>query len=313
MKAIFIFILILPLHLYGAQANDAVIDTVTVGTASGIYFDNSTITMTTIDAGTSPPDYVQDFFSNVTNNKLLEMLFQTTPALVDGFGNSIPLMYSITSISTGVTTSVLDNTWITIIPNGNPAYRGGASSSAYLTISTGPVPSTQAAGTYSTGPIAVDVVLGGNPSTAIGYLTIDTVVNEFIVIGFIDTSAYITGTKFIGNDIDFGLMEPSTTPTPITRDVYVHTNKDSDIQITFSNTPPLLSSVDGITTIPVTYSYTLNSTTADVVAGLPFIASNGINDGTASVGSIIFTPDTLTSVQPTGAYSATVNVVISAM
>lgn len=316
MKAIYIFVFFwtLSFNLYAAPATGtAVVATHTVSSSTGIYFENSTITMTSIDAGTTPPDYTQDLYSAVSNRKLLELLLQTTPVLTDGFGNTIPLTYSFTSIATGATTSILDNTWIDIIPNGNPSFRDGVTSPGYIVISTGPVPSTQAAGSYSTGPIAVDVRLDGKPSTAIGYLSINTIVNEFIVIGFIDTSAYITGIKFVGNDIDFGLMNKGETPLPITRDVFVHTNKNADIQIAFSNTPALLSSVDGVSTINVNYSYTLNATTANIVAGVPFIASSGINDGTTSVGSITFTPDTLTSTQAAGAYSTTVNVVVSAM
>ena len=314
MKTIFLFLSISFLHLYAAPpTNKAIVATHTLSSPSGIYFDNSTVTMTPIAPGTTPLDITQDIYSNVSNNKLLKFLLQTTPDLIDGLGNSIPLTYSYVSVANGTTTSILDNTWIEIIPNGNPSFRDGVTSPGYLTLSTGAIPDTQVAGSYSTGPIAVDVMLDGQPSTAIGYLTINALVEEFIVIGFVDTSTYTSGVMFLGNDIDFGLMAPATTPTPITRDVYVHTNTDADIQITFSNTPPLLSSADGVSTIPVTYSYTLNSITADVIAGDPFIASNGINDGTLSVGSITFTPDSLTSTTPSGAYSATVNVVVAAM
>ena len=314
MKTILLFFCLSFLHLYAAPpSNNAVVATHTLSTASGIYFDNSTVIMTPIAPGTTPLDFTQDLFSFTTNNRKLEFLFQTTPALVDGFGNSIPLTYSYVSVANGTTTSVLDNTWIEIIAQGNPSFRDGVSSPGYLTLSTGAISPTQVAGSYSTGPIAVDVMLDGVSSTAIGYLTINALVEEFIVIGFVDTSAYTSGVMFVGNDIDFGLIAPSTTPAPITRDVYVHTNKDTDIQVTFSNTPPLLSTVDGISTIPVTYSYTLNSVTANVTAGVPFVASNGINDGTTSVGSITFTPDAVTSTQSSGAYSATVNVVVSAM
>ena len=314
MKTILLILSISFLHLYAAPpTGNAVVATHTLSAAPGTYFDNSTVTMTPIAPGTTPLDFTQDVFAFVTNNKGLDFLMQTTPALVDGFGNSIPLTYSFTSINSGTTTTILDNTWVNIVPNGSPSYRDGVASPGYLTLSTGAIPQTQVAGSYSTGPIAVDVMLDGNPSTAIGYLTINVNVEEFTIIGFVDTSAYTTGTLFVGNDIDFGLMTPATAPTPITRDVYVHTNVDSDIQITFSNTPPLLSTVDGSSTIPVTYSYTLNSITADVAAGVPFVASNGINDGTTSVGSITFTPDALTSTQPAGAYSATVNVVVAAM
>lgn len=314
MKTILLLLCISFLSLYAAApSGNAVVATHTLTSAPGTYFDNSTITMTPIAPGTTPLDFTQDIFAFVSNNKQLQFLLQTTPTLIDGFGNSIPLTYSYTSIANGTTTSILDNTWIEVIPNGTPSYRDGATTPGYLTLSTGVISPTQVAGSYSTGPIAVDVTLDGNPSTAIGYLTINALVEEFIVIGFVDTSAYTTGVLFVGNDIDFGLMAPSTTPAPITRDVYVHTNTDANIAITFSNTPPLLSSVDGVSTIPVTYSYTLNSITANVTAGVPFVASNGINDGTLSVGSITFTPDTLTSTKPSGAYSATVNVVVAAM
>ena len=313
MKTILFFLSISFLNLYAAPAGNAVVATHTLSTASGIYFDNSTVTMTPLAPGTTPLDFTQDIYSLTTNNRTLEFMLQTTPALVDGLGNSIPLTYSYTSVANGTTTTILDNTWIEIIPNGNPSYRDGVASPGYLVLSTGAISPTQVAGSYSTGPIAVDVSLDGKPSTAIGYLTINAVVDEFIVIGFIDTSIYTSGVMFVGNDIDFGLMIPASTPAPIIRDIYVHTNKDTDIQITFSNTPALLSSVDGVSTIPVTYSYTLNSVTSNVTAGVPFIASNGINDGTTSVGSITFTPDAVTSTQTSGAYSATVNVVVSAM
>jgi len=314
MKTIFILFFTLLLNLNAAPpTNYAAVATYTLSSSTGIYFQNSTVNMTAISAGTTPLDFVQDIFSYTTNNRKLEILFQNTPALTDGFGNSIPITYSFTSIGSGTTTSILDNTWIEVIANGNPSYRDGITSPGYITISTGAVSSTQTAGTYSTGPIAVDIVLDSKPSTAIGYLTINVVVGEFIVIGLADTSSYISGTKFIGNDIDFGLMNPGDTPAAITRDLYVHTNKDSNIQITFSNTPELLSNVDGVSTIPVTYSYMLNSVSANIVAGLPFIASNGINDGTSSVGSITFTPDSLSNNQVSGAYSATVNIVVSAM
>lgn len=313
MKTIFLFLYVSFLHLYAAPPGNVVVATHTLSSASGIYFDNSTVTMTPLAPGSTPLDFTQDLFSFATNNQKLDILLQTTPALVDGFGNSIPLTYSYTSVATGTTTSILDNTWVEIIPNGNPSYRDGVTTPGYLTLSTGPIPSTQAAGYYSTGPIAVDVTLDGKPSTAIGYLTINALVEEFTIIGFVDTSAYTSGVLFVGNDIDFGLITPGTTPAPITRDVYVHTNKDTDIQITFSNTPPLLSTVDGVSTIPVTYSYTLNSVTANVTAGVPFVASNGINDGTVSVGSITFTPDAVTNTQASGAYAATVNVVVAAM
>ena len=314
MKTIFLFLCISFLNLYAAApAGSAIIATHTVSSGSGIYFDNSTVTMTPIAPGTTPLDFTQDVFSYVSNNRSLEFLLQTTPVLTDGFGNSIPLTYSYTSVANGTTTSILDNTWMEIIPLGTPSYRDGATTPGYLTLSTGAISPTQVAGSYSAGPIAVDVMLDGKVSTAIGYLTINALVEEFIIIGFVDTSAYTSGIMFVGNDIDFGLMAPATTPAPITRDVYVHTNTDADIQITFSNTPPLLSSADGVSTIPVTYSYTLNSILGNVTAGVPFIASNGINDGTLSVGSITFTPDALTSTTPSGAYSATVNVVVAAM
>ena len=314
MKSLFMLFCIYILNINAAPATgDAVVATHTLSASSGIYFDSSTINMTAINAGTTPLDQTYDIFSYVTNNRQLEFLLQNTPALVDGFGNSIPITYSFTSVVSGTTTSILDNTWISIVPNGTPSYRDGIISPGYITISTGPVSSTQVAGSYSTGPIAVDVTLDSKPSTAIGYLTINAVVNEFIVIGLINTSAYTAGIKFIGNDIDFGLMTPGEAPAAITRDVYVHTNRDSNIQITFSNTPNLLSNVDGVSTIPVTYSYTLNSTSANIVAGVPFVASNGVNDGTTSVGSITFTPDALTNNQASGAYSATLNVVVSAM
>ncbi len=314
MKTLFILLCMLFFNLHAAPpTNYAVVATYTLSSASGIYFQNSTVSMTPISAGTTPVDFTQDIYSYVTNNRQLQFLFQNTPALTDGFGNSIPITYSFTSAGSGTTTSILDNNWIEIIANGNPSYRDGLVSPGYITISTGTVSSTQVAGYYSTGPIAIDVALDSQSSTAIGYLTINAVVGEFIVIGFADTSSYISGVKFIGNDIDFGLMNAGETPAAITKDVYVHTNRDSNIQITFSNTPELLSDIDGVSTIPVTYSYTLNSISTNIVAGVPFIASNGINDGTTSVGSITFTPDSLTNNQASGAYSATVNVVVSAM
>ena len=313
MKTILLILSISFLHLYAAPSNNAVVATHTLSTASGIYFDNSTMTMTPIAPGTTPLDFTQDIFAFTTRNKLLQAMLVSAAPLVDGFGNSIPFTVSYTSIASGTTSTVLDSTWIMIVANGEPSYRDGVQSPGYLTISTGAISPTQVAGSYSTGPMAVDVKIDGVASTAIGYLTINVNVEEFTVIGFVDTSVYTSGVMFVGNDIDFGLIAPATTPTPITRDVYVHTNKDSDIQITFSNTPPLLSSVDGTSTIPVTYSYTLNSMTADVVAGTPFIASNGINDGTVSVGSITFTPDAVSDTQTSGAYIATVNVVVAAM
>lgn len=296
-----------------AAAGNVVVSTSTVSSSTGIYFESATLTMPSMIAGTTPVDYIIDLYDAGDNKKALEFRFVTTPALSDGFGNTIPLTYTFVSIANGSTTSVLDNTWVEIINTGNPSYRDGLTSPGYLTIATAALPTTQASGSYTTGPIAVDIALDGYTSTVMGYLTLNAVVEEFVVIGFTDTSAETTGVRFIGNDIDFGSMEPGVTPAPITRDVYVHTNRDSDIQITFSNTPALLSSVDGTSTIPVNYSYTLNSVSANVVAGSPIVAHSGASDGTTSVGSITFAPDALTDMQAIGAYSATVNVVVSAM
>ena len=301
-------------HVDAAPAtDDAALGISTTSAVTGIYFETATRTMPDMQAGITPADYNMDLFLWTSRNKLTEFLLQTTPVLSDGLGNTIPLVYSYTSIASGTTISILNNTWITLVPNGDPSHRDGVTSPGFITISTGPIPANQIAGTYTTGAIPVDVIMNGLTSTAPGFITLNTTVTEFIVIGFADTSADSGGIKFVGEDILFGSLTPGVAITPITKDVFVHTNRDADIQITFADTPPLLSAVDGTTTLPVTYSYSLNSVSANVTAGVPFVAFSGANDGTTSVGSITFAPDTPTMLQTSGGYSATVNVVVSAM
>ncbi len=304
----------LTIQLWAPPAsNDAVISTNTVSTTTGIYFESGTVTLTDIQAGTTPVDFTIDLFSWTSRNRALDILFQTTPALSDGLGHTIPLVYSFTSMATGTTTSILDNTWINVIPNGNPSFRDGITSPGFITISFAPIPGDQAEGSYTTGAIPVDVRFNNTGPTVAGFLTLNATVVEFIVIGFADTSADTSGIKFVGADIDFGTLTPGVAVTPITQDVYVHTNRNSDIQITFADTPALLSTVDGVTTLPVTYTYSLNAVSDTVTPGVPFVAFSGANDGTTSVGTITFAPDTPDTSHVAGSYAATVNVVVSAM
>ncbi len=300
--------------LWAAKPTDlAIIGTAPISASTGIYFESATLTMPQMQAGVLPADFTIDLYSKVGNNAKLELKLQTTPDLTDGLGHTIPLTYSFTSLASGMTVSLLDNSWVEVIPNGNPSYRDGVSSPGFITISSAVLSTNQAAGSYTTGPIAVDVAIDSLPSTAIGYLTLNATVAEFIIVGFSDTSLETVGTKFIGETIDFGTLIPGVPVTPITKDLFIHTNLDTDIQITFANTEPLISAAAGSSPIPVTYSYSLNGITSTIVAGTPIVAYSGSNDGTASVGTITFAPDTPQNDQTTGAYTATINVVVSAM
>lgn len=294
------------------NAVDAIIGTTTVSANTGIYFISSTINMPDMTAGTTPLDYNIDLYSYTSKNKKLELLLQTTPALSDGQGHSIPLNYTFTPIG-GTATALLSNVFSQILSNGSPSYRDGVTTPGFLGISTAALPTNQVSGFYTTGAIPVDIRMDGTTSTALGYLTLNVSVVEFIVIGFADTSADSSGVKFIGENIDFGSLVLDTPVTPISKDVFVHTNRDAAIQITFATTPPLLSTVDGVSTLPVTYSYSLNAVTDVITAGVPFVAFNGANSGTTSVGTITFAPDTPTTAQIAGTYAATINVVVSAM
>ena len=308
----FLAILISTSLLFAPPANDAVISTNTVSTTTGIYYETSSVVMSELQSGTTPIDFVIDLYSWSSRNKAVDLLFQTTPVLSDGLGHTIPMTYSFTPTG-GTVIPIVANNWFNVLSNGSPSYRDGMTSPGFISLSIGPIPDNQVAGDYSASLIPIDVQMDGITSAASGFLSINTTVGAFIVIGFADTSLDKLGVKFVGEAIDFGSLTPYVPVPPITKNVFVHTNRNTDIQLTFQNTPALLSTVDVTSTLPITYTYNLDASSGVITAGVPFVAVSGPSDGATNVGSITFAPDTPTTNQSAGGYTATVNIVVSAL
>lgn len=281
----------------------------------GIYFTGGTVPLTAYQAGTTPAVFSMPIYVNCNINKDVAGKFLTLPQLSDGLGNNIPITYSYTSVPTGIEVAITAATWVEILPNGEPQLRDGASVVGYINIIAPALPITQISGSYTTGAISADIAVDAQtiPSTQLASITLNGSVDEFIILGFADTSLLGAGVYFVGDIIDFGILVAGSTPPPISKNLFVHTNKNANIQVTFMDTPPLLSTVDGVSTIGMNYSYNLNSVAADVIAGVPIVAVNGVSSGTASVGTITFSPNALPGSQIEGAYTATVSVTVSAM
>ena len=306
-----LFVFALPMQ---AKVTECIAAGQPVAPTSGIYFIGGTVPLPAYQAGTTPAVFSMPVYIYCNINKDVAGMFTTLPSLADGNGNTIPITYSYTSIPSGTEVPIAANTWVEILPNGEPQLRDGATIVGYINIIAPALPITQVSGSYTTGAISADIALDAQtiPSTQLGSVTLNGSVDEFIIMGFADTSLLGTGVYFVGEIIDFGIFVAGFAHPPITKNLFVHTNRDANIQITFSNTPPLLSLVDGVSTIGMTYSYNLNGVSATIIAGVPFVAISGVNGGTASVGTITFAPDAIPGIQTQGAYSATVNVIVSA-
>ncbi len=194
----------------------------------------------------------------------------------------------------------------------------GTSKVGDIIIKVANVPDLATYGTYNLNPdINAKVKIGSSESySSTNTLTSTASVAKVAMVNIGDSTSvsdYTTGVDFKDSTIGFGNFQLNQINT-ITKNVFVKSNTNGDIALSFDTTQKLKSTIDNSYQIGMSYGYktTSQSDFSSISNNTPFTIYSDKNDGTSKIGEMRFSTEALTGSLIAGGYSASIAVTVTA-